>query len=93
MYITEPKDGLELMEQVEEMKIKFLNTTREQGEEGSREDFSQVWRNLYVFEDTVEETNWSKIPLYPQGHFLQKGTKFSCHQWNFTPFCSVKEVI
>lgn len=42
MYITEPKDGLELMEQVEEMKIKFLNTTREQGEEGSREDFSHV---------------------------------------------------
>lgn len=41
MYITEPKDGLELMEQVEEMKIKFLNTTREQGED-SREDFSQV---------------------------------------------------
>lgn len=42
MYITEPKDGLELMEQVEEMKIKFLNTSREQGEEDSREDFSQV---------------------------------------------------
>lgn len=42
MYITEPKDGLELMDQVEEMKIKSLNTTREQGEEDSREDFSQV---------------------------------------------------
>lgn len=42
MYITEPKDGLELMEQVEERKIKLLNTTREQGEEASREDFSQV---------------------------------------------------
>lgn len=72
MYITEPKDGLELMKQVEEMKIKFLNTTREQGEEDSREDFSQVWRNLYIFEDTVEETNWSKIPLYPQGPFYRK---------------------
>lgn len=72
MYSTEPKDGLELMEQVEKMKIKSLNPTREQGEKDSREDFSQVWRNLYIFEYTVEETNWSKIPLYPQGLFTER---------------------